>query len=72
MPLTASLLIAIPVALYLLFLFWYGGWGKPMTQIPAGRDEAASRDLSPRLMNLRIPALQMLIPKNIQMQKRYK
>lgn len=28
----ATLLIAIPIVLYLLFLFWYGGWGKPLTQ----------------------------------------
>lgn len=28
----ATLLIAIPIVLYLLFLFWYGGRGKPLTQ----------------------------------------
>ncbi len=28
----ASLLIAIPIALYLLFLLWYGGRGKPLTR----------------------------------------
>lgn len=27
-----SIFIAIPIVLYLLFLFWYGGRGKPLTQ----------------------------------------
>lgn len=32
MPPIASLFIVIPIGIYLLFLFWYGGWGKPLTQ----------------------------------------
>ncbi|RPH59255.1 MAG: hypothetical protein EHM81_08570 [Chloroflexi bacterium] len=33
MPPAASLFIAIPILLYLIFLFWYGGRGKPLTQV---------------------------------------
>jgi len=29
---TTSIYIAIPIVLYLFFLFWYGGRGKPLTQ----------------------------------------